>query len=62
MISLREFNLLAAARGDGLHPKLRDPFERAANSPCSEVMIRDDGMLQSGRNPRNRKRPRLAAK
>jgi hypothetical protein len=51
MTSLKEFNLFAASRGEGLHPKLRDLFERAANAPCSEVMIRHDGMLQSGPNP-----------
>jgi hypothetical protein len=51
MTSLTEFDVFAAARGEGLHPKLRDLFERAANSPRSEVMIRRDGMLQSGPNP-----------
>lgn len=50
-MSLSHFNAIAAARGDGLDPKLRALFERAAVSPHSEVMVRSDGMLQAGPNP-----------
>ena len=42
-MSLSQFNAIAAARGDGLDPKLRELFERAAVSPHSEVMMRSDG-------------------
>jgi hypothetical protein len=47
MTSLLKFNAIAASRGEGLHPKLRDLFERAATFPNSEVM-HYDGMLQAG--------------
>ena len=50
-MSLSQFNAIAAARGDGLDPKLRELFERAAVSPHSEVVVRSDGMLQAGPNP-----------
>ncbi|QPF90111.1 hypothetical protein [Bradyrhizobium commune] len=50
-MSFSHFNALAAARGDGLDPKLRALLERAAVSPHSEVMVRSDGMLQAGPNP-----------
>jgi len=42
------FNTFAAARGEGLHPKLRDLLERATASPSSVVAVRHDGMLQAG--------------
>ena len=51
-MSLSQFNAIAAARGDGLDPKLRELFERAAVSPHSEVVVRSDGMLQAGPSPR----------
>jgi hypothetical protein len=50
-MSLTSFNAIAAARGDGLNPKLRELLERAAVSPHSEVVVRSDGMLQAGPNP-----------
>ena len=50
-MSLSNFNAIAAARGDGLDPKLRELLERAAVSPHSEVVVRSDGMLQAGPNP-----------
>ena len=53
-MSLSQFNAIAAARGDGLDPKLRELFERAAVSLHSEVVVRSDGMLQAGPNPRCR--------
>jgi hypothetical protein len=52
-MSLTSFNAIAVARGDGLDPKLRELLERAAVSPHSEVMVRPDGMLQAGPNPRS---------
>jgi hypothetical protein len=56
MTSFREFDALAAARGDGLHPKLRDLLERAAQSPFSEQQVRHDGMLQAGPSPQSEAR------
>jgi hypothetical protein len=53
MMSLSSFNAIAAARGDGLDPKLRELLERAAVSPHSEVVVRSDGMLQAGPSPRS---------
>jgi len=51
MTALLNFHAFAAARGEGLHPKLRLLFERAATSPVSEVATRHDGLLQSGPDP-----------
>jgi hypothetical protein len=51
MTALLNFHALAAARGEGLHPKLLLLFERAATSPVSEVAARHDGLLQSGPDP-----------
>jgi hypothetical protein len=45
------FNAFAAARGEGLHPKLRLLFERAAASTASDVTIRTNGLLRSGPDP-----------
>jgi hypothetical protein len=51
MTAFLNFHALAAARGDGLHPKLRLLFERAATSRVSEVATRPNGLLQSGPDP-----------
>jgi hypothetical protein len=51
MTAFLNFHAFAAARGEGLHPKLRLLFERAATSPVSEVATRHDGLLQSGPDP-----------
>jgi len=48
MTTFLNFHAFAAARGEGLHPELRLLFERAATSPVSDVVIRHDGLLQSG--------------
>lgn len=56
MTSFREFDVLAAARGDGLHPKLRDLLERAAQSRFSEQQVRHDGLLQAGPSPQSEAR------
>jgi hypothetical protein len=51
MTNFLNFHALAAARGEGLHPELRLLFERAATSPVSGVVVRHDGLLQSGPDP-----------
>jgi hypothetical protein len=51
MTSFHKFNLFAASRGEGLHPKLRALLERAAASPFSEVSVRRDGLIQAGPDP-----------
>ena len=51
MTAFLNFHAFAAARGEGLHPKLRLLFERAATSSVSEVATRRDGLLQSGPDP-----------
>ena len=51
MTTFLNFNVFAAARGEGLRPELRLLFERAATSPFSDVAIRHDGLLQSGPDP-----------
>ena len=53
MMSLVKLNALAASRGEGLHPKLRDLVERAAALHFSELGVRSDGMLQAGPAPRS---------
>jgi hypothetical protein len=50
MNCLDRFDKFAAARGDGLHPKLRDLLARSA-APLSECSVRSDGMLQAGPSP-----------
>ena len=51
MTSFLQFNILAASRNEGLHPKLRDLLERAAASPFSEVSMGKDGLIQAGPSP-----------
>ena len=51
MTTFLNFHAFAAARGEGLHPELRLLFERAATSSVSDVVIRHDGLLQSGPGP-----------
>jgi hypothetical protein len=51
MTSFHQFNILAASRNEGLHPKLRDLLERAAAAPFSEVSMRPDGLIQAGPSP-----------
>ncbi|MCA6100293.1 MULTISPECIES: hypothetical protein [Bradyrhizobium] len=45
---MRNFDAIAALRGDGLRPELRALLDRAAIEPRSELFVRSDGMLQSG--------------
>ena len=51
MTTSDRFNRFAAARGEGLHPKIRDLLERATVS--SAVAVRHDGMLQAGPSPQS---------
>jgi hypothetical protein len=51
MTSFHQFNVFAASRGEGMHPKLQALLERATASPFSEVSIRRDGMIQAGPSP-----------
>jgi hypothetical protein len=51
MTTFLNFHAFAATRGEGLHPQLRLLFERAATSPVSDLVIRHDGLLQSGPDP-----------
>lgn len=51
MTSFHQFSALAASRNEGLHPKLRDLFERAAAVPFSEISMRPDGLIQAGPSP-----------
>ena len=51
MTSFHQLNALAASRNEGLHPKLRALFERAAASPFSKVTMRPDGLIQAGPSP-----------
>ena len=51
MTSRNAFDAFAAARGEGLHPRLRDLFDRATARPFTELAVRGDGMLQAGPDP-----------
>ena len=51
MTSRKAFDAFAAARGEGLDPKLRELFDRTAARPFSELAVRGDGMLQAGPDP-----------
>jgi hypothetical protein len=51
MTSFHQFNVFAASRSEGLHPKLQALLERVTASPFSEVSIRRDGMIQAGPSP-----------
>ena len=51
MTSFHQFNMLAASRNEGLHPKLQNLLERAAAAPLSEISIRPDGLIQAGPSP-----------
>lgn len=51
MTSRDAFDAFAVARGEGLHPKLRELFDRTAARPFSELAVRSDGMVQAGPDP-----------
>jgi hypothetical protein len=48
MTSFLDLLEIAAARGDGLHPKLRALCEGTASAPQCDTVTRIDGMIQSG--------------
>jgi hypothetical protein len=48
---MRKFHSIAALCGDGLRPELQTLFERLAIDPHSELLVRKDGMIQSGPDP-----------
>jgi hypothetical protein len=50
MTSFLNFHAFAAARGEGLHPRLRLLFER-------DVAIRPGGLMQSGPDPASETAP-----
>jgi hypothetical protein len=51
MTSFHLFSVFAAARGEGLHPKLQALLEHAAAAPFSEFSMRHDGLVQAGPSP-----------
>lgn len=51
MTHLHQFNVFAASRNEGLHPKLQALLERATVFPFSEISIRHDGLIQAGPSP-----------
>jgi hypothetical protein len=54
---MRKFHSIAALCGDGLRPELRELFDRLAVDPNSELFVRQDGMLQSGPDPKSEASP-----
>ncbi|WP_426526827.1 hypothetical protein [Bradyrhizobium sp. McL0615] len=48
---MRKFHSIAALCGDGLRPELQALFDRLAVDPQSELLVRRDGMIQSGPDP-----------
>ena len=48
---MRKFHSIAALCGDGLRPALQALFDRLAVDPHSELLVRQDGMVQSGPDP-----------
>jgi hypothetical protein len=58
MSTTRKFHSIAALCGDGLRPELQALFERLAVDPRSELLVRKDGMVQSGPDPVSTAAPR----
>ncbi len=54
---MHKFHSIAALRGDGLRPELRELFDRLAIDPQAELFARPDGMLQSGPDPKSETTP-----
>jgi hypothetical protein len=48
---MRKFHSIAALCGDGLRPELQALFDRLAIDPQTELLVRKDGMIQSGPDP-----------
>ena len=51
MAPFRKFHSIAALCGDGLRPELQALFERLTVDPHSELLVKGDGMVQSGPDP-----------
>jgi hypothetical protein len=51
MTSRNALDAFAVARGEGLHPRLLELFDRTTARPFSELAVRSDGMLQAGPDP-----------
>ena len=45
---MRNFDAIAALRGEGLRPELRALLERTVAERGAKLFVRSDGMLQSG--------------
>jgi hypothetical protein len=52
MTSFLDLLEIAAARGDGLHPKLLALCESTATASQCDTVTRIDGMIQSGPDPK----------
>jgi hypothetical protein len=52
MTSFLDLLEIAAARGDGLHPKLIALCEGTASAPQCDTVTRIDGMIQSDPHPK----------
>lgn len=48
---MRKFHSIAALCGDGLRLELKALFDQLAVDPHSELIVRPDGMTQSGPDP-----------
>lgn len=53
MTLFRSFHAFAAERGDGLRPEIQRLLNRAAIDSRFATTIRQDGMLQSGPDPKS---------
>lgn len=54
---MHKFHSIAALRGDGLRPELRKLFDRMTIDLHTELVVRRDGMLQSGPDPKSETAP-----
>jgi hypothetical protein len=61
MTSFLDLLEIAAARGDGLHPKLRALCAGTASAAQCDTVTRIDGMTQSGPHPKGLEHVRNAA-
>ena len=54
---MRKLPSMAALCGDGLRRELRELFDRLTVDPNSELFVRQDGMSQSGPDPKSEAAP-----
>ncbi len=54
MTSFLNFHAFAAARGDGLRPEIQRLLDRVAIDPRFATTVQEDGMLQSGPDPKSK--------